>query len=194
MKAMEIQGLYPKKSKQTSIKTSHDIYKYLLDDLEIYRPNQVWATDITYIYIQGRFMYFTAIIDLYSRYILAYELSANLENTFCVQTLKRALKLATPEIFNTDQGSQYTSQDFTKTLREQGIKISMDHKGRCFNNIFAERLWRTVKQEAVYYYRPQTLAELDKCLSNFVTWYNNKRVHQSLQYKTPATIYGGIMH
>jgi putative transposase len=189
MQDMGIQGLYPRKFKNTSLKTSNNIYPYLLEGLEITRPNQVWATDITYIALQNRFMYFIAIIDIYSRYIVAHELSANLEASFCIETLKMALTVAIPIIFNTDQGTQFTSAGFIGVLQQHGIQISMDHKGRCFDNIFAERLWRTVKQEAVYYYRPETVKDLEKCLNNFVKWYNHQRLHQSLRYQTPASVY-----
>jgi len=191
MKAMNIQGLYPKKSIRTSIPLKgHKIYPYLLEGLLIVRVHQVWTTDITYIFIENRFMYFIAIIDLYSRYIISYELSPYLEAGFCIYALKIALSIATPEIFNTDQGSQFTSNDFIKELSDKDIKISMDHKGRCFDNIFVERLWRTLKQEAIYYYRPASVSELDLVIKNFVDWYNNKRLHQSLGYKTPAEVCG----
>ena len=189
MQDMGIQGLYPRKFKNTSLKTSHNIYPYLLEGLKITHPNQVWATDITYIALQNRFMYFIAIIDLYSRYIVAYELSSTLEAGFCIETLKMALTLAIPLIFNSDQGTQFTSAGFIAVLQQHSIQISMDHKGRCFDNIFAERLWRTVKQEAVYYYRPETAKDLEICLKNFVNWYNNQRLHQSLSYQTPARVY-----
>ena len=191
MQDMGIQGLYPRRFKNTSLKTSHDIYPYLLEGLEITHPNQVWATDITYIALQNRFMYFIAIIDLYSRYIVAYELSANLEANFCITTLRMALTIAIPIIFNTDQGTQFTSLGFIEVLQQHNIQISMDHKGRCFDNIFAERLWRTLKQEAVYYYRPETVKDLEICLKQFVVWYNYQRLHQSLHYQTPAAIYMG---
>jgi putative transposase len=138
-------------------------------------------------------MYFIAIIDIYSRYIVAHELSANLETSFCVSSLQTALRGAIPAIFNTDQGSQFTSEIFTQLLKENNIQISMDHKGRCFDNIYVERLWRTLKQEAVYYYRPETAKDLELCLNNFVYWYNNQRLHQSLNYQTPAIIYAGGM-
>ena len=193
MKTMNIQGLYPKKSARTSIPLKgHKIYPYLLEELLITRVNQVFATDITYIFIDNRFVYFVAIIDLYSRYILSYELSPYMEAGFCVYALKVALNIATPEIFNTDQGAQFTSNDFIKELSDKNIKISMDHKGRCFDNIFVERLWRTLKQEAIYYYRPSSIAELSIVIKNFVDFYNNKRLHQSLGYKTPAEVYSGI--
>jgi putative transposase len=191
MQTMGIQGLYPRRFKNTSLKANNAIYPYLLEGLTIAQPNHVWATDITYIAIQNRFMYFIAIIDIYSRYIVAYELSGNLETGFCIDTLKVALTIAIPIIFNTDQGAQFTSLDFIQVLKQYNIQISMDHKGRCFDNIFVERLWRTVKQEAVYYYRPETVKDLEICLKNFVHWYNNHRLHQSLNYQTPAAVYGG---
>lgn len=190
MQDMEIQGLCPRKFKNTSLKANHEIYPYLLEGLTIDKPNQVWATDITYLALHNRFLYFIAIIDLYSRYIVSYELSPNLAVDFCLESLQRALVLAIPGIFNTDQGSQFTSDIFIKTLQRHNIQISMDHKGRCFDNIFVERLWRTLKQEAIYYYRPETAKELEICLRNFVFWYNNQRLHQSLDYQTPASFYG----
>jgi len=189
MQELEIQGLHPQKYKNTSLKDNHELYPYLLEGLLITKPNQVWATDITYIALKNRFMYFIAILDLYSRYIVAHELSATLEKGFCVETLEIALTTGIPMIFNTDQGSQFTSTDFTKVLRQHNIQISMDHKGRCFDNIFVERLWRTVKQEAIYYYRPETVKDLDVCLKKFVVWYNTQRLHQSLNYLTPLAVY-----
>ena len=192
MQEMNIQGLYPRKFVNTTARDlAHKVYPYLLNGVEINKANQVWATDITYIRIMDRFMYFIAIIDLHSRYIIAYDLSHNLEAGFCITTLQEALTKGTPEIFNTDQGCQFTSEGFTQILILQGVQISMDHKGRCFDNIFVERLWRTLKQESIYYYRPETIQELELCLKNFVLWYNNERVHQSLKYKTPAAVYLG---
>ena len=126
-------------------------------------------------------MYFVAIIDIYSRYIVSYDLSHSLELESSMIALDSALQVSKPEIFNSDQGSQFTSNEFTKRLERLGIRISMDHKGRCFDNIFSERLWRTVKQEAIYYYRPETIKELENCLTNFVIWYNNERLHQLIQ-------------
>jgi putative transposase len=190
MQEMGIEGLYPKKYINTTIKNNeHKTYPYLLSDLEINKADQVWATDITYIKINSRFMYFMAIIDLYSRYIICYDLSHSLEAEFCVAILEKALCKRTPEIFNTDQGSQYTSNDFTSKLLERQIKISMDHKGRCFDNIFVERLWRTLKQEVIYYYRPEDITSLECRIDEFVPWYNNQRLHQGLKYKTPASVY-----
>ncbi len=140
MQEMNIQGLYPRKFKNTSLKSNHEIYPYLLEGLTIHKPNQVWATDITYLALQNRFFYFIAIIDLYSRYIVSYELSANLAVGFCLDNLRMALTFGIPDIFNSDQGSKFTSDAFTQMLQQHNIKISMDHKGRCFDNIFVERL------------------------------------------------------
>lgn len=190
MKEIGIEGLYPKRYKKTSLKSLENrIYPYLLNDLEINRSNQVWATDITYIKLNNSFMYFMAIIDLHSRYIISHDLSHSLERDFCIGVLENALKNSVPEIFNSDQGCQYTSHEFTSKLLLHKFKISMDHTGRCFDNIFVERLWRTLKQEVIYYYRPENIRSLAERLSEFVCWYNNERLHQSLDYKTPASIY-----
>ena len=129
-----------------------------------------------------------AIIDLYSRYIISYDLSNKLEAGFCISTLKDALSKGIPKIFNIDQGSQFTSCDFLKELISHGVKVSMDHVGRCFDNIFVERLWRTLKQEVIYYYKPDNVSDLERYLNDFVLWYNNERLHQSLEYKTPASL------
>ena len=190
MQEMNIQGLFPKRKVNTSKSGLNQCsYPYLLEGIVIDHPNQVWATDITYIHLPDRFMYFIAIIDLYSRYILSYDLSPTLEAGFCVEALKVALEINIPDIFNTDQGAQFTSKDFTSELQKRNIKISMDHKGRCFDNILIERLWRTLKQEAIFYYRPETVIDLEKCLEKFVIWYNNERLHQSLDYVTPYSVY-----
>lgn len=192
MKDLGFEGIYPKKKCTTTTPNKeHKIYPYLLKDLDINRSNQVWATDITYIRLQDKFMYFIAIIDLHSRYIIEHGVSHSLEGDFYVFILKKALDKGKPEIFNTDQGSQFTSNDFIKTLSDNKIKISMDHKGRCFDNIFVERLWRTVKQEAIYYYKPENIVDLERVLTTFVSWYNNQRKHQSLDYNRPAEVYYG---
>lgn len=192
MNEMGIEGIYPKKSISTTIVNKENkIYPYLLKGLKIDRVNLVWSTDITYIKIGGQFMYFMAIIDLYSRYIIAYDLSHTMRSEFCVAILEKALKTGRPYIFNTDQGSQYTGNDFTKLLRMNHIRISMNHKGRCFDNIYVERLWRTLKQEVVYYYRPEDISGLERMIDEFVLWYNNKRLHQSLRYHTPSELYLG---
>jgi len=193
MRDIGLQGLYPKKKLHTSTSNKdHDKYPYLLNEIMIDVPNKVWATDITYIKIKDRFMYFIAVIDLYSRYILSYELSHNMEVEFCILALQRALARGKPSIFNSDQGSQFTSHVFLKALKELGVEISMDHRGRCFDNIYVERLWRTLKQESIYYYRPETISELEKCIDEFVPWYNNERLHQGLGYKTPKEVYFSI--
>lgn len=196
MRDMGIQGLFPRKFRKTTIKDGSSVFPYLLSGVNINKPDYAWATDITYIAMPGRFMYFTAIIDIYSRYIISYELSSNLTAAFCINTLNDALAKGTPLIFNTDQGSQFTSNEFVNTLQKANIQISMDHKGRCFDNIFVERLWRTLKQESIYYYRPETLVELERCIDEFVNWYNNVRLHQSLGYKTPNSVYNqhSILH
>ncbi|WP_425363836.1 IS3 family transposase [Candidatus Tisiphia endosymbiont of Hybos culiciformis] len=193
MKELSFQGLYPQKKCITTIgNKEHKSYPYLLEGADIVRINQVWTTDITYIKLPDRFMYFIAIIDLYSRYVVAYGLSHSLEGEFYVFILEKALQTGKPEIFNSDQGSQFTSGDFVKLLIEHNIQISMDHKGRCFDNIHIERLWRTIKQEAIYYYKPENIADLEKILNEFIRWYNNERRHQSLNYKRPADIYQPI--
>ncbi|WGJ62630.1 IS3 family transposase [Wolbachia endosymbiont of Frankliniella intonsa] len=190
MKKMKISGLYCRKRCNTSIKEKkHKIYPYLLKDLIICRVNQVWATDITYIMVEGKFVYFVAIMDLYSRYIIAHSLSPYLDAGFCLYTLKEALKQGKHEIFNSDQGVQFTCYNFITELEHANIKISMDHKGRCFDNIFVERLWRTLKQEAIYYYRPNSIRDLNLIINDFVGWYNYRRLHQTLNYKVPADLY-----
>lgn len=191
MNKMGIEGRYPKRKINTSSSNKlHKIYPYLLNGIIISYPNQVWATDITYIKIKEEFVCFLAIVDLYSRYIVAYDLSTTLEAQFCVACLKSALQDNNkPAIFNSDQGSQFTCHNFIDVLTSYKINISMDHQGRCFDNIHVERLWRTLKQEAIYYEKPTTLKELEICIHRFVDWYNNKRLHQSLEYQIPINIY-----
>lgn len=192
MKELGIEGLYPKRKYNTTIAdSSHKTYPYLLSGLNINRPNQVWATDITYIKLGDKFMYFMAIIDLYSRYVVKCGLNHSLDKEFYISLLSNSLKVGKPEIFNSDQGSQFTSKDFTKLLLDYKVKISMDHAGRCFDNIIVERLWRTIKQEAIYYYKPETVRDLEIVLINFIDWYNNNRRHQSLKYQIPADVYYG---
>ena len=189
MHEMGICALYPKP--KTSIRSNYNLlYPYLLKGVEITRPNQVWATDITYIKMADGFIYLLAIIDLYSRYIVGYTISISLEADFCVEALESALqKYNRPEIFNTDQGSQFTSNDWLKTLLINEVKISMDGKGRCFDNIFIERFWRTVKYEEVYLKSYDSVSEARQELDEFINFYNHERPHQSLQYKTPASLY-----
>jgi len=191
MRQMNLAAILPKKKKGNYKKINYEqIYPYLLTDLNIYKANQVWTTDITYIAMSEGFVYFIAIIDRYSRFILSSYLSTNLEAEFCVKTLIAALsKFNKPEIFNTDQGSQFTSFDWTDLLKQESIQISMDGKGRCFDNIHQERLWRTIKYEEVYLKSYDSVKQARQELSKFVDFYNYQRPHQSLDYKTPAEVY-----
>ncbi len=166
------------------------VYPYLLRGVAIERVNQVWSTDITYIRLRMGFVYLVAIMDWYSRYVLAWELSNTLENNFCVSALERALRRAVPDIFNSDQGSQFTSREFTGLLLSRQIRISMDGKGRAFDNIFVERLWRTVKYEEVYLHDYQGVVEAEQRLGAYWEFYNHERPHQALSYRTPAAVYG----
>ena len=167
----------------------HRIYPYLLRGVEVERANQVWSTDITYVRMLTGFVYLVAILDWYSRYVLAWELSVSLENNFCVSALEWALTKARPEIFNSDQGAQFTSSDFTRRLLEQGVRISMDGRGRVFDNIFIERLWRTVKYEEIYIKEYRTVTEARRSLAAYFEFYNGERLHQSLGYRTPQSVY-----
>lgn len=192
MKQMNLSAIFPKaKGNGKKINYSH-LYPYLLKDLKVNRINQVWATDLTYIKMDEGFTYFIAIIDLYSRFIIASYLSTNMEAEFCIETLQLALNSYNkPGIFNTDQGSQFTSNGWCDLLIKNQIKISMDGKGRCFDNIFSERLWRTVKYEEVYLKSYDSVKSAREQLMAFVKFYNYQRPHQSLDYKTPAQIYCG---
>jgi putative transposase len=165
------------------------VYPYLLRGVAIERINQVWSTDITYIRLLSGFIYLVAIMDWYSRYVLAWEVSNTLESSFCVAALDRALCVARPEVFNSDQGSQFTSLVFTERLKAQGIAISMDGRGRALDNIFVERLWRSVKYEEVYLKDYRHAADAMKGLQQYFEFYNRERLHQSLDYRTPETVY-----
>lgn len=184
MQEMGLEGLYPKpRTSQSS--SENRIYPYLLRGRVIDHPNQVWSTDITYIRLTRGFLYLVAIIDWLSRYVLAWELSNTLETHFCLVALEKALKNGTPEIFNTDQGVQFTDRDFTGCLQSHQIQISMDGRGRALDNIFVERLWRSVKYEEVYLKDYQTAIEARKGLGSYFDFYNHERFHQSLAYRTP---------
>ena len=165
------------------------IYPYLLKGVLIQRVNQVWSTDITYIRLWQGFVYLVAVMDWHSRFVLSWELSVTMESSFCISALDEALQIACPEIFNTDQGSQFTSEDFTKRLLERGISVSMDGRGRAFDNIFVERLWRSVKYEEVYLKDYGNVTEARQGLRDYFEFYNRERLHQSLGYKTPESIY-----
>lgn len=157
--------------------------------MKIERVNQVWSTDITYIRLQGGFVYLVAVMDWYSRYVLSWEVSTTLDAEFCTSALPQALAQATPEIFNTDQGVQFTSRAFTGILKEQKIAISMDGRGRALDNIFVERLWRSVKYEEVYLHDYEGVPQAIKGLGHYFNFYNRERLHQSLKYKTPEAVY-----
>ena len=190
MRLMGIEAIHPRPNTSRP-HPGHKIYPYLLRNLEVNRVNQVWSTDITYIPMPRGFLYLVAVIDWYSRYVLSWELSNTLDADFCVEALKTALSKGTPEIFNTDQGSQFTSSKFIGTLTEHPnkIRISMDGRGRCFDNIFVERLWRTVKYEDVYIHSYETGLELRAGLSKYFNFYNTQRPHQALDYNMPALVF-----
>jgi putative transposase len=190
MRKMGLEAVYPGPRLSVSNK-EHRKYPYLLRNLTINRADQVWCTDITYIRMKQGFIYLTAIMDWYSRYVLAWELSNTMDRGFCIEALERALSISGPEIFNMDQGSQFTSIDFTGILEGNGIRISMDGRGRVFDNIFIERLWRTVKYEEVYTHSYESIAEAKNSLIRYFHFYNTERLHQSLGYRTPHEIYFG---
>lgn len=167
----------------------HKIYPYLLRGLSITRPNQVWATDITYIPMQKGFMYLVVVLDWYSRHILSWRLSNTLENDFCLEALREALQQGKPEIFNTDQGSQFTSREFITLLESKDIRVSMDGSGSYTDNLFVERFWRTLKYEEVYLKAYQDAREARTEIGRYIQFYNTERPHQALRYKTPAEVY-----
>lgn len=171
----------------------HPVFPYLLRGMEIGRINQVWAADITYIPLAHGFVYLVAIMDWYSRRVLSWRLSTTLESDFCVRALEQALsEFGTPEVFNTDQGSQFTAEAFTGTLLGRGIKVSMDGKGRYTDNIFVERLWRTLKYEEVYLHAYGSVDEARAAIRHYLRFYNDERSHQTLGYQTPAAFYDGL--
>ena len=188
MQLMELKTIY-RKPRTSKPGPGHKIYPYLLRGMKITRPNQVWAADITYIPMQKGFLYLVVILDWYSRYILAWRLSNSLESEFCLEALQEALKKGKPEIFNTDQGSQFTSQEFIVMLEREGIRISMDGSGRYSDNLFVERFWRTLKYEEVYLKAYQDAREARIEISRYIQFYNAARPHQSLGYQTPAQEY-----
>jgi len=188
MQTMGIEAIYPK-PKTSSPDKQHEKYAYLLKELAIVRPAQVWATDITYIPMRRGFLYLVAIIDWFSRYVLSWELSNSLDISFCIQALEKALLRGKPEIFNSDQGSQFTSPDFTDHLKRAGIQISMDGKGRALDNIMVERLWRSVKYEEVYIKDYTEVSDAHHGLDSYFHFYNNERPHQSLNYQTPQQVH-----
>ena len=188
MQKMGIETVYPKPN--TSVPNNGDtIYPYLLRGIDIIKPNQVWSTDITYIPLLGSHIYLMAIIDWYSRYVIDWALNTTLEALFCIQTLQSALLGTRCEIMNSDQGSQFTSKAWIEILLESNIQISMDGQGRYLDNIFVERLWRSVKQECIYLNSFNSVASVNAGLTTYFNYYNNIRRHQALNYKTPAQIH-----
>ena len=174
MHKMGLQAIYPKPRSKNQAGQAHKIYPYLLRNLAIVRPNQVWSADITYVPMPQGFMYLTAVIDWYSRYVLAWQLSNTLEGHFCLLALEQALSQGKPEIFNTDQGVQFTAQTFTDRVERAGIQVSMDGRGRALDNIFIERLWRTVKYEHLYLYQYETVSALQAGLGDYFIFYNKR--------------------
>lgn len=187
---MGLEAIYPKKRLSKSC-PEHRKYPYLLRELKIDRPDQVWCTDITYIRMFHGFIYLVAIMDWFSRYVLAWELSITLDTAFCVQALEKALIASKPEIFNMDQGAQFTAMDFIGLLEKSDIRISMDGRGRVYDNIFIERLWRTVKYEEVYLHDYRSVSEARSHLAAYFQFYNTERIHEALGYRTPYEVYSG---
>ena len=188
MRLMGLEAIYrrPNTSKPAP---GHRIFPYLLKGVEVNRVDKVWAADITYIPMAKGFLYLVAIMDWHSRHVLAWKLSNTMDTSFCVAALEEALGKGRPEIFNTDQGSQFTSEAFTQTLQEQRVRVSMDGKGRYLDNIFVERLWRSIKYEEVYLKAYQTVAETGTGINAYLEFYNRQRPHQALGYRTPAEVY-----
>ena len=192
MQLMGLEAIYPKPRLSSAAK-EHKIYPYLLRNVAVIRPNQVWSTDITYVGMAKGFMYLVAILDWYSRYVISWRLSNSLDVSFCVGALEEALAWQQPEIFNSDQGVQFTSQAFTSRLEERGVAISMDGRGRVFDNIFIERLWRTVKYEDIYLNDYDTVSQLRQGLGNYFQFYCYERRHQSLARRTPWDVYQEVL-
>jgi len=188
MRVMGLQAVVPRR-RMTRNNPDHKVYPYLLRNVPITRADQVWSADITYVPMSQGFMYLVAILDWFSRYVLSWRLSNTLDNNFCLKALEGALEHRKPEIFNTDQGVQFTSHNFTERLESAGVQISMDGRGRVFDNIFIERLWRTVKYEDIYLRNYAMVMELEQGLDRYFPFYNNERFHQSLDYKTPTQVY-----
>jgi putative transposase len=188
LRLMGLEALYPTPH-LSQPGEPHQTYPYLLRGVAITRSNQVWSTDITYLRMVHGFVYLVAVVDWYSRYVLAWQLSNTLDTRFCLDTLEAALRWGVPEIFNTDQGVQFTSQAFTQRLQQAGIRISWDGRGRALDNIFVERLWRTVKWEEVYLKEYASVADAAASLHHYFRFYNEERPHQSLGYRTPAQVF-----
>jgi len=191
MRSMNLLAIYPK-PRLSQKHPEHRIYPYLLKGLAIVRANQVWAVDITYIQLVRGFCYLVAVMDWFSRYVLSWRVSNTLDVSFCAECLDDALTYGQPGIFNSDQGSQFTSIEFTRKLLDKNIRISMDGRGRVFDNIFIERLWRTVKYQNIYIHEYQTITDVRQGLKTYFNFYNTERLHQSLEYQTPWEVYSGL--
>jgi putative transposase len=190
MHEMGLEAIYP--GPKTSVaEPGHKIYPYLLRNVVVSRPNHVWSTDITYVPMRSGFLFLVAVIDWYSRYVLSWGLSNSLEKSFCVEALEAALERGQPEIFNTDQGSQFTSPDFTGRLNRAGILVSMDGRGRALDNVFVERLWRSVKYEEIFLKDYADAKDAYSNLFRYFCFYNTERPHQSLEYRTPTQVHHG---
>jgi putative transposase len=189
LRIMGLEAIYPKPRLSVAGR-GHRLYPYLLRDVCVARPDQVWSTDITYVPLPSGFMYLAAVIDWYSRYVLAWRLSNTLDGSFCLEMLDEALARGRPEVFNTDQGVQFTAEAFTGRLLSAGVAVSMDGRGRCLDNVFVERLWRTVKYEDIYLRGYEAVPDLEQGLGRYFRFYNHERLHQSLAYRTPALLYG----
>ncbi len=190
MRRMGIAGVMPRR-KTSRRCPEHRVYPYLLRGVEVSRPDQVWSTDITYVPVGKGYMYLVAVMDWFSRYVLSWELSNTLDSSFCVEALQRSLLRGKPEIFNTDQGCQFTADAFTSVLSNAGIRISMDGRGRALDNVFVERLWRSVKDEDIYLHAYEAVPELFRGLIRYFRYYNEERPHQGLDYRTPGEVYPG---
>jgi putative transposase len=192
LRLMGLEAIYPKPCLSLAGR-GHRIFPYLLRNVRIERPDQVWSTDITYISLPAGFMYLAATIDWYSRYVLAWRLSNTLDGSFCLDMLEEALSRGKPEVFNTDQGVQFTAEAWTRRLESAGVAVSMDGRGRCLDNVFVERLWRSVKYEDVYLRAYETVPQLSAGLGRYFPFYNSERLHQSLDYQTPALVYRSVL-
>jgi len=188
LRLMGLEAIYPK-PKLSAARAGRRIYPYLLRNVRIERPDQVWSTDITYVPLASGFMYLAAIIDWYSRYVIAWRLSNTLDGSFCLEMLEEALGWGRPEVFNTDQGVQFTAQAWTGRLEAAGVAVSMDGRGRCLDNVFVERLWRTVKYADIYLWGYEGVPELQQGLGRYFPYYHEERPHQALGYRTPAVVY-----
>jgi putative transposase len=189
LRLMGLEAIYPK-PKLSVAEPGHRIFPYLLRGVAIERPNQVWSADITYVPLPTGFMYLAATIDWYSRYVLAWRLSNTLDGAFCLDMLEEALDRGRPEVFNTDQGVQFTAAAWTQRWQSAGVQVSMDGRGRCLDNVFVERLWRSVKYEDIYVHGYEAVPGLQQGLGRYFPFYNHERPHQSLDYQTPAEVYG----